>query len=116
MTVQLRGVLTALATPFTADDSVDEPRLRALVDRSIEGGVHGVVACGSTGEFSALSSDERRLVVETVVDQTKIQFTPQAQFFDATTSWAAALQEIYGGKGAESVLDGLAGDLADKVG
>jgi 4-hydroxy-tetrahydrodipicolinate synthase len=38
------------------------------VDRSIEGGVHGVVACGSTGEFSALSSDERRLVVETVPD------------------------------------------------
>ncbi|MGX1562257.1 ABC transporter substrate-binding protein [Streptomyces sp. NPDC055506] len=53
---------------------------------------------------------------ETVVDQTKIHFTPQAQFFDATTSWAAALQEIYGGKGAKSVLDGLADDLADKVG
>ena len=32
--------------------------------------MHGVVACGSTGEFTALSSDERRLVVETVVDQT----------------------------------------------
>ena len=36
MTVQLRGVLTALATPFAADGSVDEARLRALVDRSIE--------------------------------------------------------------------------------
>ena len=53
---------------------------------------------------------------ETVVDQTKIQFTPQEQFFDATTSWAAALQEIYGGENAKSVLNGLAGDLADKVG
>ncbi len=38
MTVQLRGVLTALATPFAADGSVDETLLRALVDRSIEGG------------------------------------------------------------------------------
>ena len=55
MTVQLRGVLTALATPFTADGSVDEALLRKVVDRSIDGGVHGVVACGSTGEFSALS-------------------------------------------------------------
>ena len=69
MTVQLRGVLTALATPFTADGSVDEALLRTVVDRSIDGGVHGVVACGSTGEFTALSGDERRLVVETVVDQ-----------------------------------------------
>lgn len=53
---------------------------------------------------------------ETVVDRTRIQFTPQEQFFDATTSWAAALQEIYGGKNASSVLNGLAGDLASKVG
>ena len=53
---------------------------------------------------------------ETVVDQTKIQFTPQAQFFDATTSWAAALQEIYGGKDAGSALNALAGDLKSKVG
>src|ERR671914_718677 len=36
MTVQLRGVLTALATPFTDDGSVDQARLRALVDRYYE--------------------------------------------------------------------------------
>ncbi|MEV5674858.1 sugar ABC transporter substrate-binding protein [Streptomyces sp. NPDC052164] len=53
---------------------------------------------------------------EAVVDQTRIQFTPQEQFFDATTSWASALQEIYGGKNPSSVLNGLAGDLASKIG
>ena len=37
MTVQLRGVLTALATPFTADGRVDEALLRKVVDRSIDG-------------------------------------------------------------------------------
>lgn len=70
MPTQLSGVLTALATPFDADGRIDEPGLRALVERSIAGGVDGVVACGSTGEFAALSSDERRLVVQTVVEQT----------------------------------------------
>ncbi|MGO4584613.1 4-hydroxy-tetrahydrodipicolinate synthase [Arthrobacter sp. 2RAF6] len=70
MSSQLSGVLTALATPFTADGQIDEPKLRFLVDRSIDGGVDGVVACGSTGEFAALSNDERRLVVETVVRHT----------------------------------------------
>jgi 4-hydroxy-tetrahydrodipicolinate synthase len=69
MSSQLSGVLTALATPFTADGQIDEPKLRSLVDRSIDAGVNGVVGCGSTGEFAALSTDERRLVVETVVDQ-----------------------------------------------
>ncbi|QHY95499.1 putative ABC transporter-binding protein precursor [Streptomyces sp. S4.7] len=53
---------------------------------------------------------------EAVQDQTRIQFTPQEQFFDATTSWASALQEIYGGKSAGPVLNGLADDLASKVG
>jgi len=61
MTAQLRGVLTALATPFTENGNIDEGSLQILVNRSIAGGVHGVVACGSTGEFSTLSSDERRL-------------------------------------------------------
>jgi 4-hydroxy-tetrahydrodipicolinate synthase len=68
MSPQLHGVLTALATPFTADGEIDAARLRLLVDRSIDGGVDGVVACGSTGEFAALSTEERRLVVETVVE------------------------------------------------
>ena len=66
MAQQLRGILTALATPFTADGELDESTLRKVVDRSIDGGVHGVVACGSTGEFTALSSDERRRIVEIV--------------------------------------------------
>ena len=65
----LHGVLTALATPFAPDGQIDTTALRRLVDRNIDGGVHGVVACGSTGEFAALSNAERRLVVETVVDQ-----------------------------------------------
>lgn len=69
MSAQLSGVLTALATPFTADGRIDVDALRRLVDRSIDGGVDGVVACGSTGEFAAMSGAERRLVVETVVDQ-----------------------------------------------
>ncbi|MFD5257397.1 4-hydroxy-tetrahydrodipicolinate synthase [Streptomyces bobili] len=69
MSTQLSGVLTALASPFASDGELDEKTLRRLVDRSIDGGVDGVVACGSTGEFAAMSAAERRQVVETVVDQ-----------------------------------------------
>ncbi|WP_371573241.1 4-hydroxy-tetrahydrodipicolinate synthase [Streptomyces sp. NBC_01314] len=70
MSSPLRGVLSALLTPFDDNGSVDEATLRRVVDRNIDGGVHGVVACGSTGEFTTLSNAERRLVVETVIDQT----------------------------------------------
>jgi len=67
MSVNLHGILTALITPFATDGSLDEQALTALVERSIAGGVNGVVTCGSTGEFAALSHDERKRVVEVVV-------------------------------------------------
>lgn len=90
MSSQLSGVLTALATPFNADGRIDEPGLRALVERSIARGVGGVVACGSTGEFAALSSDERRLVVQTVVEQTAGRVPVVAQ--TGATSTAEAIE------------------------
>ena len=64
MTVQLRGVLTALATPFAADGSVDERACGPGGPVDSRRGARGRGG-GSTGEFTALSSDERRLVVET---------------------------------------------------
>lgn len=70
MAQKLHGVLTPLITPFRADGEIDHKQLRALVDRSIDGGVHGVCVCGSSGEFQTLTSAERRQVVETVVEHT----------------------------------------------
>ena len=104
MTTQLRGVLTALATPFAADGNVDEVLLRALVDRSIAGGVHGVVACGSTGEFSTLSSDERRLVVETVVDHVAGRIPVIAQTGATSTAEAVRLSRHAQAAGADVVM------------
>jgi len=104
MTVQLRGVLTALATPFTADGSLDVARLRAVVDRSIDGGVHGVVACGSTGEFTALTLDERRLVVETVVDQAAGRVPVIAQTGATSTAEAIRLSRHAQSAGADVIM------------
>lgn len=50
-----------------------------------------------------------------VIDETAIQFTPQKKFFDATTSWASTLQNIYRGDDAKSALDGLAKSLKKEV-
>ena len=104
MTVQLRGVLTALATPFTADGRVDEALLRKVVDRSIDAGVHGVVACGSTGEFSTLSGDERRMVVETVVDQAAHRVPVIAQTGATSTAEAIALSRHAQSAGADVIM------------
>ncbi|MEM3699647.1 MAG: 4-hydroxy-tetrahydrodipicolinate synthase [Candidatus Bathyarchaeia archaeon] len=64
------GILPALVTPFTDDGKdVDKERLRALVRRCVELGVHGVVPCGTTGEFVNLTTEEKKRVIETVIDE-----------------------------------------------
>ena len=104
MSVQLSGILTALATPFSSDGSIDESTLRRLIDRSIDGGVDGVVACGSTGEFAALSAAERRMVVETVVDQTAGRVPVVAQTGAVSTSEAVELSRHAEAAGASVLM------------
>jgi 4-hydroxy-tetrahydrodipicolinate synthase len=55
-------------TPFTENGDVDVEALRKLVEWQIEEGIDFLVPCGSTGEAQTLSTDERRLVVATVVE------------------------------------------------
>jgi len=64
------GILPALVTPFTDDGkAVDEQRLRTLVNHCIDLGVHGVVPCGTTGEFVNLTDEEKKRVIKIVVDE-----------------------------------------------
>ncbi|OGG53167.1 4-hydroxy-tetrahydrodipicolinate synthase [Candidatus Kaiserbacteria bacterium RIFCSPLOWO2_12_FULL_53_8] len=62
-----RGAYTALVTPFTTTGEVDEETLRTLVEAQIEGGIDGIVPCGTTGESPTLSHEEHNRVVELVV-------------------------------------------------
>lgn len=64
-----QGAWPALLTPFTADDRVNVPVLRGLVDYLIAKGIGGFYVCGSTGEGVYMSVEERKLVTEVVIEQ-----------------------------------------------
>jgi 2-dehydro-3-deoxy-D-pentonate aldolase len=66
----LRGVLPALATPLKEDGAVDEPAIERLVEHVLAGGVHGLLALGSTGETASLDEAARRKVLADVVKVT----------------------------------------------
>jgi 4-hydroxy-tetrahydrodipicolinate synthase len=67
--IELSGCYTAIVTPFTADGvAVDEARLREQIAFQAEGGVRGIVPCGTTGEAPTLEDDEHRLVIEVAVE------------------------------------------------
>jgi 4-hydroxy-tetrahydrodipicolinate synthase len=64
----MRGCATALVTPFKADGAIDDDRLRALVDRQINGGVSLLVPCGTTGESATMTEDEDQRVIAITVE------------------------------------------------
>ena len=64
----MRGCATALVTPFNANGEIDEERLRALVDRQINGGVRLLVPCGTTGESATMTEDEDARVIAITID------------------------------------------------
>jgi len=66
-----QGCGTALVTPFKADQSLDEETLRRLVRRQIEGGIHFLVPCGTTGENPTLTRQEHLRVVEITLEEAK---------------------------------------------
>ncbi|MFE7422166.1 dihydrodipicolinate synthase family protein [Rhodococcus sp. NPDC057529] len=87
----LEGILSAMLTPFTADDKVDEDALRALVDRGAADGLAGLIVGGGTGEFATLNHQERKQVLEIVVEQNDGRMDIVAQTGATTTREAAEL-------------------------
>ncbi len=69
MRTPFTGVGTALVTPFTSSGAVDEAAVVRLARRQVDAGVHFLVPCGTTGEAPTLSPEERRRVVELVVEE-----------------------------------------------
>jgi len=65
-----KGIIPALVTPFTKDGKeINEEQLRSLVNYCIKLGVSGVFPCGSTGEFVNLTVDEKKRVIDVVLDE-----------------------------------------------
>ncbi len=67
-TVDWRGYFAAVPTPFNEDGSLALDLLRELLDFYVEQGLHGVLVNGTTGEWFAQSTEERRRVAETAID------------------------------------------------
>lgn len=64
--MQLKGILPALVTPFDKSGAVDHETLASIVEYQLKAGVSGFVPLGSTGEYYALTNEERRQVMATV--------------------------------------------------
>lgn len=97
------GALTALVTPFRGGE-IDEAALRSLVERQIDGGIDGLVPCGTTGESVTLSTEEHARVVRIVVETARGRVPVVAGAGSVSTAHTIALAEIARDAKADGVL------------
>jgi 4-hydroxy-tetrahydrodipicolinate synthase len=65
---EFHGIIPPIVTPLAADGQVDLPSLTRLTSWLIRRGVHGIWACGTTGEFACFDPDERENVIGTCAE------------------------------------------------
>jgi 4-hydroxy-tetrahydrodipicolinate synthase len=66
---EIKGVLTAMATPFDADGRVDHDAARRLAAHLLEHGSHGLVVAATSGELPTLTDEEEILLVGAVREE-----------------------------------------------
>ena len=65
----IKGVVVPILTPIDENERIDEEKLRSQVDYVIEGGVLGILAFGSNGEFYMVEEDEMERGLEIMISQ-----------------------------------------------
>jgi 4-hydroxy-tetrahydrodipicolinate synthase len=101
---KLEGIIAPMATPLTRDEKIDVKTIRALVDFLIEGGIDGLFPLGTSGEFALFDREERKTVVETVVDQTNGRVPVLAGVSDPSLENVFALTKDAEDAGADAIV------------
>jgi 4-hydroxy-tetrahydrodipicolinate synthase len=101
---QITGAITAVVTPFKKDGSVDHEALRNLVRFQLDGGINGIVPCGSTGEAATLTLEEYESVIKTVVETVNHKVPVIAGAGSNDTQKAVQFSEIAKKAGADGLL------------
>lgn len=70
-TTRLHGIFTPNIVPLDDRGRINEPELRRYTSWLIDRGVHGLYPNGSTGEFTRFTVEERRRIIEIMVDETR---------------------------------------------
>jgi 4-hydroxy-tetrahydrodipicolinate synthase len=99
-----RGLYTAITTPFTVNENVDEGALKKLIDFNLAGGVDGIVPCGTTGESPTLTHDEHDRVIELTVEHVNGRAKVLAGTGSNSTREAVRLSKHARKAGADALL------------
>ncbi len=99
----LSGIFTPNISPTDAKGRIDEDTLRRYIDWLIQSGVDGLYPNGSTGEFVRFTPEERRRIIDIVVDQTAGRVPILAGAAEANVEETISACNAYGQLGVRAV-------------
>lgn len=102
--MELRGVITAMATPFARDQSLDVAGARRLARHLVDNGSDGLVVAGTTGESPTLSDAEKLELLDSVLDEVGDRATVIAGTGSNDTRHSAELTAAAVRAGAHAVI------------
>ena len=88
MAIRWEGVMPAVTTKFTAEDTLDLKMFEVNINAQLEAGVHGIILGGTLGEASTLSDEEKRTLVKTTVSIVNDQVPVIINIAEQTTKGA----------------------------
>jgi 4-hydroxy-tetrahydrodipicolinate synthase len=100
----LHGIIPPICTPLTPEGDLDRASAQRLVEFQLAAGVHGLFALGSTGELAALTDDQRRELLETVVAATAGRAPILAGIFDTSTRRCISNAQMARAAGADALV------------
>lgn len=99
----IEGLYAALITPYTKSGEVNYRELKKIVRFLIEEGINGFYACGSTAEAFLLTAEERKKIVETVVEEVQGEVPVIVHIGDIGTDKSLALGQHAKQVGADAI-------------
>jgi 4-hydroxy-tetrahydrodipicolinate synthase len=100
---RLTGIFTPTLVPFDARGRINEDELRRMVNWLIDKGVSGLYPNGSTGEFIRLSLEERKRVIQIVVEENRGRLPVLAGAAEANVDLILDVCRIYADLGCAAV-------------
>lgn len=102
--MKFEGIYPPIITPFRDDMSVDDGAFAEMIEFMIDKGVHGIIVAGTTGEYYALSQDERLALYRRAHDVINGRLPWFAGVGDISTDGSAAYGAAAREIGADAIL------------
>lgn len=102
--VKWEGVMPAVTTKFTSEDTLDLVMFEKNIKAQIEAGVHGIILGGTLGEASTLTQEEKEILIKSALSITEGKIPVIINIAEQSTKEAIKVAQMAESVGAKGLM------------